>query len=88
MKPIASAKRRRRRPKPPLLCSDLVEQGRWDQALCCAECHDDPRLLIQETLTAENPLEGRREAQLCCRCFSLLSDWHAEKHYDSLPEHE
>lgn len=88
MRPIASAKRRRRRPKPPLTCKDLAAQGRWDLALCCAECHANPMLLIQKTLTAENPLEGRREALLCCRAFLLLTDWHAGKHYDSLPDHE
>lgn len=88
MRSIASAKRRRRRPKPPLTCKDLAEQGRWDTALCCAECHANPMLLIQKTLTAENPLEGHREALICCRAFSLLNEWHAGKHYDSLPEHE
>lgn len=88
MKPIASAKRRRRRPRPPLTCKDLAEQGRWDTTLCCQECHNDPSLLIQEEITEQDPLQGRREALLCCRAFLLLTDWHAGKHYSNLPEHE
>jgi hypothetical protein len=88
MKPIASAKRRRRQGPRPLTCQDLAEQGRWDLALCCAECHADESLLVQDTLTAPNPLEGQRQMLICCRAFLLLNDWYAGKHYDSLPEHE
>lgn len=88
MRPIASAKRRRRRGKPPLTCADLAQQGRWDKALCCAECHSDESLLIQDILTAPNPLEGQRHALTCCRAFLLLNEWYAGKHYSNLPEHE
>lgn len=88
MKPIASAKRRRRRGPRPLTCADLAAQGRWDLTLCCAECHGKPSLLIEDTLTAENPLEGHSLALICCRCLELLNDWHSGKQYGSLPEHE
>lgn len=89
MKTIASAKRRRRRAKQPVTCADLARQGRWDQGICCPECHADPRLLIEESVVAENPFEGRCSAHLCCRAFFLLKDdWHSGKNYHSLPEHE
>jgi hypothetical protein len=88
MKPIASAKRRRRRGPRPLTCQDLAEQGRWDLALCCAECHADESLLVQDTLTAENPLEGQRHALICCRCLELLNEWYPGRQYSSLPSHE
>jgi hypothetical protein len=88
MNPIASAKRRRRKPKPILTCEDLAKQGRWDLSLCCAECHADPELLIQDAVTAPNPFEGSQLVMICCRTFFLLKDWHADRQYDDLPEHE
>jgi hypothetical protein len=88
MKTIASAKRRRRRAKPPVTCSDLAQAGRWDLSLCCVRCHEDPRLLIEDDVTASDPLQGRCSANLCCRAFFLLKDWHSGKIYHSLPEHE
>jgi hypothetical protein len=89
MNPMASAKRRRRRAKPPVSCQDLARQGRWDLALCCSECHADPdRWLIHDDITASNPLQGQREALICCRAFFLLKDWYPGRQYNSLPDHE
>jgi hypothetical protein len=87
---IASAKRRRRRrPKPPMTCEDLARQGRWDQSLCCPDCHRDPdHWLIWQTLTALNPLEGRHEAFICCFCIDLIDDWYPGKVITIFPEHE
>mgnify|MGYP001369290972 CR=1 FL=1 len=87
MNPIASAKHRR--PKPPMTCADLTRQGRWSTKLCCVRCHEDSRLLIEEEITAENPLEGSQLAWLCCNAFHVfryLKDWHGED--VAFPEHE
>ena len=75
--------------KPPLACADLAEQGRWDLSLCCVRCHEDPRLLIEEEIMAENPLEGQCLAWLCCNAFHVfcyVKDWHGED--VAFPGHE
>lgn len=65
-------------------------QGRWDLSLCCVRCHEDPRLLIEEEVMAENPLEGSQLAWLCCNAFHVfhyVQDWHAGQSI-AFPEHE
>ena len=85
---IASAKRRRRRrPKPPMTCEDLARQGRWDQSLCCPDCHRDPNLLILDAVTEQNPLDGYQRAVLCCRSFHALNDWYPGK-IIAFPDHD
>jgi hypothetical protein len=88
MNPIASAKRRRRRPKPPMTCESLARDGRWDQSLCCPDCHGNPRMLIHDYVTASNPLHGRQDALICCFCLGLIDDWHPGKVITVFPEHE
>jgi hypothetical protein len=89
MNPIASAKRRRRRPRQPMTCEDLARDGRFDLSLCCPDCHRDPnRWLIHHEITALNPLHGQCEVLICCRAFLLLKDWYSDRQYDDLPEHE
>lgn len=87
MNPIASAKRRRRRPKPPMTCEDLAMQGRWDQSLCCEECHSDPELLILDAVTERNPLDGYQRVALCCHAFHGLNDWYPGK-IIAFPDHD
>jgi hypothetical protein len=69
-------------------CHDLAEQGRWDKALCCAECHGNPNFMLGDAVTAQNPFNGTRTFLLCCRPFVLLDDWYPGRHYHSLPDHE
>lgn len=83
------SKRNRRSPRGPLTCNDLAEQGRWNLLLCCSRCHEDPRLLIEEMVTASNPFEGTQIAHLCCNAFHVfhyVKDWHGES--VDFPEHE
>jgi hypothetical protein len=89
MNPIASAKRRRRRAKPPMTCDDLARDGRWDQSLCCPDCHRDPdHWLIWDAVTKRDPLNGCQQAMLCCHAFHALADWYPGKVITVFPEHE
>jgi len=74
--------------QPPLTCLDLAQAGRWNQSLCCVECHEDPNQMILDAVTAHDPLDGYQRAWLCCHCLELLPDWHTDKVYVCLPEHE
>ncbi len=69
-------------------CHDLAKQKRWDKALCCAECHENPNFMLMDAVTEKNPLEGIRHYLLCCRPLELLNDWYQGRQYGSLPEHE
>jgi hypothetical protein len=89
MNPIASAKRRRRRARPPMTCGDLARDGRFDLSLCCPDCHGNPmHMLIHHYITSPNPLEGRHEAFICCFCIGLIDDWYPGKVITVFPEHE
>lgn len=69
-------------------CHDLAQQGRWDKALCCAECHGNPNFMLMNAATEKNPFEGIRHYLLCCRPLVLLNDWWPGRQYEHLPDHE
>lgn len=74
-----------------LTCHDLAEAGRWDTALCCAECHPHgltKRGDFEHFVSAPNPLDGKCHGLVCCVCIELLDDWYRDRQYSRLPTHE